>query len=165
MNNVMTQPLLHLPIEEHLERSYWYGPNLATILVSSEETNGSFSLLKMSMRKGFGPPLHVHEREDESNYILEGEIMYQIGEQTIIARAGDYVLLPKKIPHTFQLISETASTLLLITPGGFEEMFIACGKKAEKLELPPITGKLPEAFFEKQVRVNEALGVRIVPSL
>lgn len=165
MNNVMTQPLLHLPIEQHLERSYWYGPNLATILVSSEETNGTFSLLKTLLRKGFGPPMHVHEREDESNYILEGEIMYQIGEQTIIGRAGDYIHLPKKIPHTFQLISETASTLLLITPGGFEEMFIACGRKAERLELPPLTGKLPEGFYEKLARVNEVLGVRIIPAL
>jgi quercetin dioxygenase-like cupin family protein len=162
MNNVMTQPLLHLPTEQHLERSYWYGPNLATILVSAEETNGSFSLLKTLLRKDFGPPLHVHEREDESNYILEGEIMYQVGEQTIIGRAGDYVHLPKNVPHTFQLISETASTLLLITPGGFEEMFVACGRKAESLELPPLTGKLPDAFFEKLARVNEALGVRIL---
>jgi len=162
MNNVLTQPLLHLPIEQHLERSYWYGPNLATILISAEETNGEFSLLKFQMRKGYGPPLHVHEREDEGNYILEGEIMYQIGEQTIIARAGDYVFLPRNIPHTFNLISETASTLLFITPGGFEEMFIACGRKAERLELPTLTGKLPDSFFEKQARVNEALGVRIV---
>lgn len=165
MNSVMTQHLLHLPIEQHLERSYWYGPNLATILVSAEETNGAFSLLKIQQRKGFAPPLHVHEREDESNYILEGEVMYQIGEQTIIASAGDYVYLPKNIPHTFNLISETATTLLFITPGGFEEMFITCGRKAERLELPPLTGKLPEAFFEKQARVNEALGVRIVRAL
>jgi quercetin dioxygenase-like cupin family protein len=165
MKNVMTQHLLHLPIEEHLERSYWYGPNLMTILVSAEETNGAFSLLKTLLRKGFGPPLHVHDREDESNYILEGEIMYQIGEQTIIGKAGDYVYLPKNIPHTFSLISETASTLLLITPGGFEEMFIACGRKAERLELPPLAGKLPDSFFVKQARVNAELGVRIIPSL
>ncbi|MBV4359935.1 quercetin 2,3-dioxygenase [Pinibacter aurantiacus] len=165
MNNVMTQHLLHLPIEQHLERSYWYGPNLATVLVSSEETNGAFSLLKIMQRKGFSPPLHVHEREDESNYILEGEIMFQIGEQTIIGRAGDFVHLPKNVPHTFNLISETASTLLLITPGGFEEMFIACGRRAERLELAPLTDKLPEGFFEKQARINEALGVRIVPKI
>lgn len=165
MINVMKQQLLHHPMEQNLERSYWYGPNLVTILISSAETNGAFSLVKTLLRKGFAPPLHVHEREEESSYIIDGEIMYEVGEQTFIAKAGDFVHLPRNIPHSFNLVSETASTLLLITPGGFEEMFIACGRKAEALELPPFAGKPPAAFFEKLASVNEMLGVTILPSL
>lgn len=164
-NNIITPAGLHIPAGNILERSYWYGPNLATILTNSAETNGAFSLVKTILRKGFDPPLHMHTREDESNYILEGEILYTIGEQQFHAKAGDYVHLPRNVQHTFQLLTDTAQTLLLITPGGFEEMFMACGRPAEVLTLPPLTGKPPAAFFEKLMRVNEELGVTIFPSL
>lgn len=165
MNNVILNTALHISAAQLLERSYWYGPNLATILTHASETAGAFSLVKNVLRKGFEPPLHIHSREDESNYILEGEIIYTVGEDTIYAKAGDYVYLPKGVPHTFKLVTDTASTLLLITPGGFEEMFIACSRPALAMELPPLTQKPPAAFFEKLAQVNEALGVTILPNL
>jgi len=119
INNTMQQPILHISAAQMLERSYWYGPNMVTILTTAAETNGAFSLVKNLLRRGFDPPLHMHTREDENNFIIEGEIVYTIGEETIHAKAGDYVHLPKNIPHTFKLVTETASTLLYITPGGF----------------------------------------------
>lgn len=156
---------MHIPAEQLLQRSYWYGPNLVTILTSAKETNGAFSLVKTFLRKGFDPPLHLHTREEESSYILEGEILYTIGEERFHAKTGDYVHLPRNVQHTFQLLTGTAQTLLLITPGGFEEMFIACGRPAETMELPPLTGKPPATFFEKLLRVNIELGVTVFPSL
>lgn len=157
---------LHVSAEQMLERSHWYGPNLVTILTHSSETNGAFSLVRAMLRRDFDPPLHVHSREDESNFILEGEILYTVGDEQIHAKAGDYVHLPKGTPHTFTLLTSTATTLLLITPGGFEEMFITCGRPALALELPPLTGeKPPKEFFEKLNRVNEVLGVTVLPSL
>lgn len=165
MNNIITNAGLHVTATDMLQRSYWYGPNLATILTGSAETNGAFSLVKTILRKGFDPPLHMHTREEESNYVIEGEILYTIGGEQFHAKAGDYVHLPRNIQHTFQLLTDTAQTLLLITPGGFEEMFIACGRPAGALTLPPLAGKPPAAFFEKLLRVNEALGVTIFPSL
>lgn len=161
MNERMLHAALHTSSEKLLERSYWYGANLATIFTRASETNGAFSVIKTLLRKGFEPPLHVHSREEESNYILEGEIVYEAGGDFMYAKPGDYVYLPRQVPHTFKLVSETASTLLVITPGGFEEMFIECGRPALKLELPPLADKPPTAFFEKIIKVNEALGVTI----
>lgn len=165
MNNLIQQNSLHISAEKMLERSYWYGPNLVTILTNNKETNGAFSLVNTLLRRGFDPPLHMHTREDESNYILEGEIIYTVGEETIYAKQGDYIHLPKNVPHTFKLVTETARTLLLITPGGFEKMFVECGTRAQALELPPLNGKPPAAFFEKLNQVNLELGVTIFPSL
>ncbi|TSJ42616.1 cupin domain-containing protein [Mucilaginibacter corticis] len=97
MNNLFNNTALHVHSENMLERSRWYGPNLMTFLTTSAETNGQFSLIKCVLRKGFEPPLHVHSREDESIFILSGEINYEIGEKTVTAKAGDYVHLPRSV--------------------------------------------------------------------
>lgn len=154
----------HVPAEEYLQRSRWYGPNLITFLTTSEETGGAFSLLRFTLRKGFGPPLHVHTREEESSLILSGEIIYEVGERTIHTKAGDYIHLPREVPHKFRVISDTAELLLFITPGGFEEMFRQSSHPAESLDMPPVTAEKPDrAFFEKIRKINEDLGATFLP--
>lgn len=165
MNNTIMNNALHISANEMLERSRWYGLNLVTILTYASETDGAFSLVKNVMRKGSEPPLHVHTKEDESNFILKGEILFTIGDKTVHARTGDYIHLPKNVPHTFKILGDTAETLLLITPGGFEEMFIECSRPALSLELPPHNAKPPKEFFEKIKNVSETLGAIILPSL
>lgn len=165
MNDILMSTTLHVSGKEMLERSRWYGINLLTVIAYASETNGAFSLVKNVMRKGFEPPLHVHTREDESNFILKGEILFTVGDKTIHAKAGDYIHLPKNVPHTFKLLTDTAETLLVITPGGFEEMFVECSRPAPAMELPPLGEKPPKEFFEKIKRVSEALGTVILPSL
>jgi quercetin dioxygenase-like cupin family protein len=164
MNNVVLSRSLHVSSARALERSRWYGPNLLTIIAYASETNGAFSLVKNVIRKGFEPPLHVHTREDESNYVLKGEIIFTVGDETIHAKTGDYVHLPKNVPHTFKLVSDTAETLLVITPGGFEDMFVQCSRPASAVKLPPLGEAPPKEFFEKTKRVSESLGATILPS-
>ena len=166
MNNVLTQLSLHVGEDQILKRSRWFGPNLLTFLTTSEETSGAFSLIKNVMQKGFETPLHVHTREDESHVLLDGEIHYQIGDQTICAKQGDYVYMPKGVPHNFTLISHTAIILLLITPGGFEEMFMRFSRPALSMNLPTLSSEKPgKEFFEKMKIVNEELGVTMLPAL
>jgi len=165
MNDIIMDMTLHISADQMLQRSHWYGINLVTIITSASETNGAFSLVKNVMRKGFEPPLHMHTKEDESNLILKGEILFTVGDKTIHAKAGDYIHLPKNVPHTFKLLSDTAETLLVITPGGFEEMFVECSRPALALELPPLGDKPTKEFFEKIKNVSEALGTFILPSL
>lgn len=156
----------HVTGEQILERSRWYGPNLFTFLTTAEETGGTFSLTKITLRKGFEPPRHVHSKEEESYFILEGEIIYEAGDQLIRANAGDYVHLPRLIPHRFKLVSETVTLLLMITPGGFENMFIQCSRPALSMELPPLpTGRPAPEFFEKVNRISADLGVTTLPEL
>jgi quercetin dioxygenase-like cupin family protein len=157
---------LHVTEPELLKRSRWYGPNLFTFLATAKETNGTFSLLKCVVRKGFEPPLHMHTREDESYMILDGEIIYQNGDQKIHARKGDFIQMPKNIPHKFKLVSETVTFLLFITPGGFEELFWQFSRPAESMEPAPIPDARPDkAFFEAMEKLGEKLGVTMFPDL
>lgn len=149
-----------------LEHSRWFGPNLITFLITSAQTNGAFALVRCLLKKGFEPPLHIHSKEDESSFILDGEIAYQAGDREIHARAGDFVHLPKLVPHTFKPVTDTVTLLLLITPGGFEEMFSQCSSPALAFALPPVTGKRPDAsFFDLMTQANKGLGVMFLPSL
>lgn len=166
MNTFSNQLPFHICSEQMLERSHWFGPNLITFLITSAETKGAFALIRCVLKKGFEPPLHIHSNEDESSFILDGEIQYQAGERDIHAKAGDFVHLPKLVPHTFKPITDTVTLLLLITPGGFEEMFRQCSRPATTFALPTVAGEKPDAsFFELMTKANRDLGVLLLPDL
>lgn len=80
---------------------------LATTKVDPGES-GSMAVIEFVAPKGFGPPLHVHEDEDEVMFVLDGEIAFRSGEDEQIATAGATVYLPHGVPHTFQVLSESA---------------------------------------------------------
>ena len=92
-------------------------------LAGGEQTNNLFSFIYIEVHKGNEPPPHTHQREDESYYILEGAIRFWIGENVIDAKAGDFVHLPKGIPHKFELQSEYVKELMWTTPSGLEKWF------------------------------------------
>jgi len=86
-----------------LKNSYWYIGHLMSILISSKDTNGTFSLIHGYEIKGLEPPPHVHTKEDESFYILDGEINYTVDEEVFNARRGDWIFLPRNVQHSFQV--------------------------------------------------------------
>ena len=68
-----------------------------------------------------GVPLHVHEREDETWFVLEGEYTFEVGGQTFRAGPGDYVFGPRHVPHSYANWTEAvARALIMVTPAGFE---------------------------------------------
>lgn len=120
-----------------LANSLWYIGHLMSVLVSSKDTNGAFSLLHGFEVRGLEPPPHTHTKEDESFYLMSGEINYNIGGETLHAKSGDWVFLPKNIQHSFQVLSETAEVLVHLSPGGFENYFIEMSEPAKELVIPP----------------------------
>ena len=91
--------------------------------VSGAETNGAYSMLEVEL-DGDGPPLHIHNAEDESFYVLEGEIDLQIEDRKINATAGSFTLVPKGTVHTFaQVGQQPAKFLVTYSPAGFENFF------------------------------------------
>lgn len=88
----------------------------------AEDTGGAIGLVEGSFYQGFGPPLHIHWREDEAFYVLEGEIRVRQGDDEF-AGPGTWVWGPRGVPHAFKVESEKARALILVTPGGFERMF------------------------------------------
>src|SRR5215813_2469471 len=92
-----------------------------SFLAVGDQTNGAYALIETANDPSTGVRLHVHEREDETWFILEGEYVFQVGTQTISAHAGDYVFGPRKVPHSYANRSASvARALIMVTPAGFE---------------------------------------------
>ena len=105
--------------------------------LTSAETDGTLAVGHAVVRPGGEPPLHVHAREDETFYVVDGQITFQRGGERIEAGAGDTVFMPRGVQHGFAVITETASLLQVFTPGGLEEAFRSLSQPAPAGELPP----------------------------
>ena len=91
-----------------------------SLLASADDTNGVLGALEVAGPKGFAPPLHVHHREDEAFYVLEGEYSVFVGDAVIPTPAGTWVWGPRDVPHGYRVRSDHGRHLSLVTPGGFE---------------------------------------------
>ena len=113
-----------------------------TIKASSEDTGGAFTLIEMFLPPGSGPPPHLHEREEESFYVLEGTILFQVGNDSLTAGAGAFVKAPRGIRHAFKNVGTTpARVILLVTPAGLEKFFEAIGQPAGEIPSAPTLEK------------------------
>jgi quercetin dioxygenase-like cupin family protein len=94
-----------------------------TIKLNGEDTDGAFSLLEVELT-GDGPPQHIHKTEDETFYVLEGEVKFLLGDNTSIAKAGTFVSIPRGVRHAFcRIDKKNAKLLATFTPAGFEKFF------------------------------------------
>ncbi len=115
----------------------WFAGSLLHWHVISDETGGAFALGEALVRPGGEPPLHVHAREDETFYVLEGEVTFHRGHERIDVRTGDAVMMPRGVQHGFAVRTPTARMLQAFTPGGLEDAFRALSEPAPIDELPP----------------------------
>ena len=101
------------------------GP-LGLIKLSGAQTGGSFSLVEHPLEPGrLVAPMHTHRHEDEYSFVLEGELMAQIGTEVVTAPAGALILKPRGIPHTvWNATAQSARFLEIISPAGFENYFV-----------------------------------------
>jgi quercetin dioxygenase-like cupin family protein len=114
----------------------WFLDILATIKASSQSTAGRVAVIEHLAPRGSGSPLHVHHREDEWFYVVEGELTFWVGGQVINAPAGAFVYGPRDIPHTFTVSSDTACFLLVTEPAGFENFVRALAQPANERVIP-----------------------------
>jgi quercetin dioxygenase-like cupin family protein len=122
----------------------WAFGFLATLKASSETTDGRVAVIEHLGPQGAGSPLHVHHREDEWFYVLDGELTFLVGGEVVNAPAGSFVYGPRDVPHTFIVASEQARFLLVAEPAGFEKFFRAASEPAARLELPPVPTEPPD---------------------
>lgn len=94
-----------------------------TFKATAERTNGLFALKESLSPHGSGPPLHVHEREDEACYVVDGDVTLFVEEDVVSAPAGTWVYLPRGVPHSVRVESAEARMLWLIVPGAFASFF------------------------------------------
>jgi mannose-6-phosphate isomerase-like protein (cupin superfamily) len=88
------------------------------------QTGGAFAMMEQSVPPGHGPRRHVHHREEESFYILEGEFGFEVGDRTFVVGPGTFVLGPRDVSHRFWNAGQTTGRFLLImSPPGLEPSF------------------------------------------
>ena len=88
------------------------------------DTAGSLTIIEFQVAPNNGPGVHIHFREDELWYVIEGEFRFKAGDAMLHASTGGFAFGPRGLPHAFQNIGETAGRLLVITtPSGLERFF------------------------------------------
>ena len=90
--------------------------------ISSKDTNGAFSVFEEIATDGPnpGPPLHIHHKQDEVFYIVEGDFVFQVGNEKIVATKGDTIFGPRGVPHTY--FKKSAKTHLIFSYSPAENM-------------------------------------------
>ena len=111
------------------------------LIAAAAGTEGRFTVFEQVTPAGWGPPRHIHSREDEVVYILEGAYEISLGDERRTVSAGACAILPRDVPHGFRNVGSAPGRLLcVIVPGGLEEYFIAVGKCSP----PPSPAQLVE---------------------
>ncbi|GAO42748.1 quercetin 2,3-dioxygenase [Flavihumibacter petaseus] len=132
-------------------------------LATGEQTDGQFSLMYIEVHKGNEPPPHTHKNEDECYYIIEGQIRFWIGNEVFDAKAGDFVNLPKNVPHRFELQSDYVKELMWITPAGLEKWFWDNSAPSPEMKaLPVMTEPPPAELIAHFVQSLSEYGVEMV---
>jgi mannose-6-phosphate isomerase-like protein (cupin superfamily) len=110
---------------------------------STADTSGNLFVIEHSNLKPGGPPLHFHLMQEEWFYVMEGEVLFQVGEKRLQLKAGDSVLAPRKVPHAFTAVgAKPAKMLIAFSPAGkMEQFFIDAAKQEGALQ--------DAAFFAK----------------
>jgi quercetin dioxygenase-like cupin family protein len=99
------------------------GGSLLSLRVTGEQSGGHLTVIEGVVERG-GPPLHVHEREDEVVIVLEGALSYQVGDRSGVLGAGGLLWFPRSVPHAVANLSIGACRFLtIVTPAGIEDLF------------------------------------------
>lgn len=118
---------------------YHFLGHLATVKVTAGD-DGQLSVVSFLAPRGFGPPLHRHNHEDELFVVLEGEIVFRTGELERVGGEGTVALLPRAVPHGFQVLSETARILNVTGasegPPRFDRMVTTLGLATGDYSMP-----------------------------
>ncbi|MFC8501774.1 cupin domain-containing protein [Pedococcus sp. NPDC057267] len=115
----------------------WFLGSLVTLKATGGQTRGQITVAEFVNPAGFAPPLHRHLAEDELFYVLSGAAEFRCAGRSLHAGAGDFVLLPVGLAHTFLVgQEEPLRALQITTPSGFEDFADAVGQPALRRELP-----------------------------
>jgi quercetin dioxygenase-like cupin family protein len=151
-----------MTVAPQLERTQplWFIDNLVHIHIDGDTSGGSFALLEMCGRRGDMPPLHVHERDDEAFYVIDGELSLFVAGEQLILGPGQAALAQRKLPHSYRVESDEARWMVVTTPAGFESFIRDVAEPAPAEELPAAGRPLdPAALAQAAAKVGiEILG-------
>jgi quercetin dioxygenase-like cupin family protein len=132
------------------EARWWVG-SLAVIKATAADTGGLLTVVEVTEPPGSEAPLHVHHRDDEAFWILEGDVTFVVGDAAIEAHAGDYVFGPRDIPHRYTVGDAGCRMLFIMVPGGLEDVLRATSEPAPGRTLPPPSEEEPDVEAIKAI--------------
>ena len=132
------------------------GGDVIVCKATGDETGGQCAIFETTTPVGGGSPPHVHHREDELFYVLEGQYVFSVGKQRIPAGTGAFLIAPRDIPHRFENVGDKPGKLLVVaTPPGIEKFFAA-------LSLLPIDAPPPP---DTLAELTAKYGIEFLPSV
>jgi quercetin dioxygenase-like cupin family protein len=141
-------------------RAVWVVGDHYTIKASGEDTGGAFTLIEVLVPPRSGPPPHVHSREDEAFYVLEGEFEVYIDNQRLTAGPGSWVTLAKGSLHYFKNIGQSRGKMLILaTPAGLDEFFLEAGRVAT--DASPESGAATSKDIERLLAIAPKYGIEM----
>ena len=130
-------------------------------LVTGAESGGAFAMMEFLVPPQHGPPPHVHHREDEVFYVIEGEFTFTVAGQTIHATAGRTLYGRRNLPHTFKNTGDKAGRMIVVvTPAGLEKFFAEIGTPLASPQAAPV--EPTPADFQRLLAVAPRYGLEII---
>src|SRR5438552_3731183 len=132
------------------------------VLASGGQTGDVYTLSEIRVSPNNGPPPHIHSREDECFFVLEGEVEFQVGDEKITARPGAFIQGPRDIAHSFKNNTRLpARVLVFVTPAGFENFFNEFAQPVASFDSPAIPCSKEE--IDKLLAAAPKYGLQILP--
>jgi mannose-6-phosphate isomerase-like protein (cupin superfamily) len=117
--------------------AHWFAGGLMVAKTTGAETQGHFELIDQFLPPNYAAPRHIHRREDEAWWVLEGDATFFCGDEEFEAAPGSFVFLPMGIEHTFKVGPAGARLLTMAAPSGFADFVKEAGEPAAAPTLPP----------------------------
>lgn len=127
-----------------------WGSNPNLVKVSGKDTDARFCMFEYEGFTKMGPSLHLHINQDESFYVLEGQYLFQLGEEKHKLEAGDTIFLPRNIPHTWLQLTSRGKLMYMVQPAGKMEEFF---KKVNSLKGAPSEEELQKIHVEHGMKI------------
>jgi quercetin dioxygenase-like cupin family protein len=140
-------------------QAFWMLGGLYEVLLSSDETNGAATVMQMTMRKGMGPPLHIHHGVTETVYVVDGTVRGEFDGKTVDAGPGSLFRFPAE---TLERMDPTSDARVVITyePGGIDKFFAEAGEPAKRREMPPAPTSPPDVARLSQVAARYGIEMK-----
>jgi len=125
--------------------------NILDLKISGSDTENELAIFEQTgLTPNGGPPLHIHPYQDEWFYIIEGEYLFQVGEDQYEIKKGDTIFLPRNIQHAFKQLTEKGKMIVTYLPAGKMEAFF---KVTDQWTTPPSKEEIAQVFAEHDMKV------------
>ena len=125
--------------------------NTLDIKISGSDTDGDLAVFEQTgLTPNGGPPLHIHPFQDEWFYVIEGEYLFQVGDEQYAMKSGDTIFLPRNVQHAFIQLTEKGKMIVSYLPAGKMEAFF---KVTDKWITPPAKEEISKAFADHDMKI------------